>query len=163
MIKSHYKLFCLIIFVFLGACAPKTDYAATYTAFWENLPTDTPLPSETPKPSETPTLLPSDTPSPSPSATQTPLPTETPTETVTPTVALTARLIWPRAKFGPEHVSWRSGTCPQEGQKISCVFEYRKDSSLNCYVGGTCYDACGWFYSINTIPPGVEEFSGPCW
>ncbi len=157
MIKSHYKLFFLSVLIFLCACAPKIDYAATYTAFWENLPTDTPFPTDTPTP------MPSDTPSPTSTRTETPTPTQTPTETVTPTVALTARLIWPRAKFGPEHVSWRDGTCPQEGQKLSCVFEYRKDSSLNCYVGATCYDACGWFYSVNTIPPGVEEFSGPCW
>ena len=162
MKKVKHVWLIVTILLFLGACSPKTDYGATYTAFWENLPSDTPIPSETAKPSDTPTLLPTDTPSPMPSATQTPLPSETPTQTVTPTVALTARLIWPRAKFGPEHVTWRTSSCPHEGEKLSCEFEYRKDAN-GCYVGGTCYDACGWFYSIDTIPPGVEEFSLPCW
>jgi hypothetical protein len=84
---------------------------------------------------------------------------------VTPTLALTARLIWPRAKFGPEHVTWRFESCPQEGNMLSCEVEYRTDEYLNCYVGMTCYDACGWFYSVNTIPDhvGPEYGSTPCW
>jgi hypothetical protein len=27
----------------------------------------------------------------------------------------------------------------------------------------SCWDACGWYYSINTIPSGVTEYSGPCY
>lgn len=156
-------LLIFLVIAFIAGCAPKQDFQATYTAFWEALPSDTPMPSDTPSPSETPTLEATATLTPSPTDKMTETPTQTPTETVTPTLALTARLIWPRAKFGPEHVSWREGSCPTEGQRLSCEFEYRKDGQGGCYVGGTCYDDCGWFYSIDTIPPGVEEFSEPCW
>ena len=124
-------------------------------------PTQTPLPTNTMTYTPSPTLT--ETPTMTPTETETPTPTVTPTETVTPTLELTARLIWPRARFGPEDVTWRDFSCPQEGQNLSCEFEYRKDESNNCYVGATCYDACGWFYSVDTIPPGVEEFSQPCY
>jgi len=157
LMKSKFLLI-LILLMLVSACTPKVDYGATYTAFWTALPSDTPIPSETPTREPTATLT--ITPSPTDNITETP--TETPTETVTPTVALTARLIWPRAKFGPEHVTWRTSSCPTEGNRLSCEFEYRKDD-FGCYVGGTCYDDCGWFYSITTIPPGVTEFSSPCW
>lgn len=129
-------------------------------------PTATLPPSETQPPSATASFTPSptmtETPTQTPTETETPTPSVTPTETSTPTPELTARLIWPRAMFGPGDVTWRDYSCPLEGQKLSCEFEYRKDGN-NCYVGATCYDACGWFYSVNTIPPGVDEFSGPCY
>lgn len=155
----------LLITLLVAACVPKIDYGATYTAFWESLPSDTPIPSDTPFPSDTPTPKLSHAPSLSPSSTWTVVPSETPTETVTPTLALTARLIWPRANFGPQHVTWRSESCPQEGNNLSCEVEYRTDEHLNCYVGMTCYDACGWFYSVNTIPDhvGPNYGSSPCW
>lgn len=130
-------------------------------------PTATPLHSDTPLPSNTATKTPSptltETPTLTATRTETPTPSMTPTETFTPTPELTARLIWPRAFFGPADVTWRDFSCPQEGQRLSCEFEYRKDEHRNCYVGGTCYDACGWFYSVDTIPSGVEEYSGPCY
>lgn len=125
--------------------------------------TETPLPSETLTATPSPTASNTPTPTVTSTNTSTPTPSVTPTVTFTPTPELTARLIWPRAMFGPGDVTWRDYTCPQEGQRLACEFEYRKDSSFNCYVGGTCYDACGWFYSVDTIPPGVNEFSGPCW
>ncbi len=164
MILKRISLVLLIILI-VGACTPKIDNNATLTSFWENLPSETPIPSDTPMPSDTPTPKPSHTPSLSPSNTSTVTPSETPTETVTPTLALTARLIWPRANFGPEHVSWRLESCPQEGNKLSCEIEYRTDENNNCYVGMTCYDACGWFYSVNTIPDhvGPEYASKSCW
>ena len=125
-------------------------------------PTDTPTPTEVPTATATSTATQTPTFTPTQTRTETPTPSQTPTMTVTPTLELTARLIWPRAWFTPADVTWRDYTCPQEGQKLSCEFEYRKDSQ-GCYVGATCYDACGWFYSVDTIPPGVEEFSSPCW
>jgi len=125
-------------------------------------PTDTPTPTEVPTATSTSTATQTPTFTPTQTRTETPTPSQTPTVTVTPTLELTARLIWPRAWFTPADVTWRDYTCPQEGQKLSCEFEYRKDSQ-GCYVGATCYDACGWFYSVDTIPSGVEEFSSPCW
>lgn len=148
MIK-RFAFFVLALATLVG-CSPKPTPAPTATLTPTALPTSTATNTVTPTPTQTPT------------STQTPTPSQTPTETVTPTLALTARLIWPRAWFTPADVTWRNYTCPQEGQKLSCEFEYRKDSQ-GCYVGATCYDACGWFYSVDTIPPGVEEFSNPCW
>lgn len=111
------------------------------------------------------------TPSPTSTATATPtitltlIPTASHTPTITPTQTLTPRptvgLIWPRAIFSESDVVWRKTYCAQEGQNLSCEMEYRKDWN-GCYVGMTCYDACGWYYSVDTIPPGVEDFSQPC-
>ncbi len=145
-------LFALSFLLLLASCGMRATPEPTATL----TPSDSPTSTATSTATQTPTLTPTETP------TETPTPSQTPTETVTPTVALTARLIWPRAWFTPADVTWRNNTCPQEGQKLNCEFEYRKDSR-GCYVGATCYDACGWFYSVNTIPPGVVEFSDPCW
>lgn len=152
--KKNFPLLILLLFL-LNACGfNNVDPTLTPSV------TATPLPSNTATHTASPTFT--ETPTQTPTETETPTPSVTPTETFTPTPELTARLIWPRARFGPGDVSWRGYSCPQEGQNLSCEFEYRKDSQ-NCYVGATCYDACGWFYSVNTIPPGVEEFSGPCY
>ncbi len=150
MIKRNFAIFLVLFFI--SGCGTKTTPKPSAT------PTVTEMPTVTASstPTQTATLTPTETP------TETPTPSQTPTETVTPTLELTARLIWPRAWFSPADVTWRNYTCPLEGERLSCEFEYRKDSQ-GCYVGATCYDACGWFYSVDTIPPGVEEFSGPCW
>ena len=111
----------------------------------------------TPLPTSTSTVTPTITLTLTPTITRTP--TLTPTQTLTPRP--TAGLIWPRARFSEADVTWRQTYCAQEGQKLSCEIEYRKDSN-GCYVGMSCYDACGWYYSVNTIPPGVESFSQPC-
>ena len=111
----------------------------------------------TPPPTSTSTVT--------PTITLTLIPTETRTPTVTPTQTLTPRptagLIWPRARFSESDIIWRQTYCAREGYNLSCEIEYRKDWS-GCYVGMTCYDDCGWYYSVNTIPPGVDEFSQPC-
>ncbi len=150
MIKRILSVF--LVLLFLAGCGAKATPEPSTTPTSTEVPTAT----ATNTPTQTATLTPTETP------TETPTPSQTPTETVTPTLELTARLIWPRAWFSPADVTWRNFTCPHEGEKLNCEFEYRKDSQ-NCYVGATCYDACGWFYSVDTIPPGVEEFSGPCW
>jgi len=150
MIKRILSVF--FVLVLLTGCGKKVTPEPTTTP----TPMDTPTITASSTPSQTNTLTPTQTP------TETPTPSQTPTETVTPTLELTARLIWPRAWFSPADVTWRDYTCPLEGERLSCEFEYRKDNQ-GCYVGATCYDACGWFYSVDTIPPGVEEFSDPCW
>lgn len=146
--------FILIVLLILAGCGPKPTPEPTPTP--TQSPSPTPTATTTSTPTQTPTLTPTAT------LTETPTPSQTPTDTATPTLELTARLIWPRAWFTAADVAWRNFTCPLEGESLSCVFEYRKDSQ-GCYVGATCYDACGWFYSVDTIPPGVEEYSGPCW
>jgi len=150
MIKRILSVFLVVLF--LAGCGAKTtpEPSATPTS------TEAPTATATNTPTQTATLTLTETP------TETPTPSQTPTETVTPTLELTARLIWPRAWFSPADVTWRNYTCPLEGERLSCEFEYRKDGQ-GCYVGATCYDACGWFYSVDTIPPDVEEFSAPCW
>ncbi|MGV8049331.1 MAG: hypothetical protein AB2L21_03090 [Anaerolineaceae bacterium] len=156
MTKPKLLLFLLIFVILLPACS----------AFSTPIPTDTstPLPSDTPTATLIPTSTATLTSTPTLEPTQTPTPTVTPTITLTPTLALTERLIWPRANFASGDVIWAPTQtwCALRGENLSCETEYRKDGS-KCYVGHTCYDACGWFYSVDTIPPGVEEFSGPCW
>lgn len=109
----------------------------------------------------TPTQKPTETltPSPSPSTTY----TGEPTDDATP-VPYYGIPILPRASFHHGHISRRQGFCAEEGMKLSCEAEYRTDYR-GCYVGMTCYDACGWYYSVNTIPDdvGAEYGSGPCW
>ena len=150
MLKKAFSI--LFVVLLTAACGAKATPEPTVTA----TPSEVPTATASSTPTQTPTLTPTST------RTETPTPSHTPTETVTPTLELTARLIWPRAWFSPADVTWRDYTCPQEGERLSCEFEYRKDSQ-GCYVGATCYDACGWFYSVDTIPPGVDEFSNPCW
>ncbi len=160
--KKKWKTLPLLIFCLLiSACAPSMDVPATLTA----AVTDTPQPTQTPQPTatNTPTLTPTATPTP----TETPTPTAsaTPTETLTPTYALNPYLIWPRATFSVADITWGGNTwCPARGENLSCEVEYRNYNGL-CVVGMTCYDACGFYYSVNTIPPGGGDytFSGPCY
>ncbi|MFZ3070625.1 MAG: hypothetical protein WA110_05845 [Anaerolineaceae bacterium] len=146
----------LILVLVLPACSPWQTPEPTQT------PTVTPsiIPTATTIPTHTATL----TPTPNLEPSQTPTPTNTSTITPTPTLALTERLIWPRALFSSADVVWAPTNtwCALRGEYLSCETEYRKDNQ-GCYVGHSCFDACGWFYSVDTIPPGVNEFSGPCW
>lgn len=132
-------------------------------------PTVTPTPTATP--TVTPTLTPTQTPTETPTPTFTPTPTETPVPTATPTEAPTLTptwqpipgMLWPRATFTANDITW--GTyCPDRGQNVSCETEYRNYGGV-CAVGMTCYDSCGFYYSVDTIRyhGGSYSFSGPCY
>ncbi len=151
--------FVLLVFLFvLSACSkpepvePTAEPSPTFT--------NTAIPTETATATATKTATPTRTP------TKTAVPTDTPTPTATLTSAeqMGGGLIWPRAKFSESNITWRKSGCADEGKNLSCEIEYRKDS-FGCYVGMSCYDDCGWYYSVNTIPGnvGAEYGSGPCY
>lgn len=149
----------------------ETVAAAMITATSDSLektlsvtPTETDAPTSTSTATATHTLtaVPSDTPTASPTATETATPL--PPTPAGPAPTPYGQLIWPRANFNESQVLWRQTHCAQQGQNLSCEIEYRTDPS-GCYVGMSCYDACGWYYSLDTIPGhvGAEYGSGPCW
>ena len=155
---KNFILICSLITLSLSACSAATVIQPTPFEPAISVKTNTPQPTLTNTPAPTATPLPTYRPPKlllptiGPTATATPLPTE----------QTTGGLIWPRAHFTEANVSWRTSSCAQEGRGLSCEIEYRKDNA-GCYVGMSCYDACGWYYSVNTIPAGVEEYSAPCW
>ena len=164
--KTTRKSFILLIMVFImvtAACAvPPPTEPATLSNPTSVVNTNTPLATATYTATATATATATMTPTNRPPKELLPTLTFTPAPTQTPTGVYTGGLIWPRAHFSEANVSWRTTNCANPGKNLSCEIEYRKDSS-NCYVGMSCYDDCGWYYSVNTIPAGVEEFSLPCW
>lgn len=42
--------------------------------------------------------------------------------------------------------------CPERGQNVQCEIEYRLYADY-CSTSITCYDACGYYYSIDNLPP----------
>ncbi|MGB4595921.1 MAG: hypothetical protein WBI14_08455 [Anaerolineaceae bacterium] len=134
-------------------------------------PTPTATPTSTTTPTVTPTFTPTQTPTETatptltPTSTKTATPTATPTEepTLTPTWGPIPGMLWPRATFTANDITW--GTwCPDRGQNVSCETEYRNYGGV-CTVGMTCYDSCGFYYSVDTIRyyTGPYSFSGPCY
>jgi len=83
----------------------------------------------------------------------------------TPTPSYLAGLVWPQANFTADDISWAGDDtwCPQRGENVFCETEYRIYDG-ECYVGSSCYDDCGYYYSVDTIPQdgGDYTFSGPC-
>ncbi|MFA5612500.1 MAG: hypothetical protein WDA04_06545 [Anaerolineaceae bacterium] len=155
---KNFIVICILITLGLSACSAPTLIQPTPFEPVVNIQTKTLQPTLTNTPAPTATLVPTYR------APKLLLPTIEPTSTATllPTEQTTGGLIWPRAHFTEANVSWRASSCAQEGRNLSCEIEYRKDNA-GCYVGMSCYDACGWYYSVNTIPAGVEEFSSACW
>jgi hypothetical protein len=45
--------------------------------------------------------------------------------------------------------------CPQHGVNVRCETEYRKNEGSCCIVA-TCVDACGYYFSVDTCPRGME-------
>lgn len=150
------SIILLIFLLVLSACSKPEPVEPTA----EPSPTltNTATPTETATATATKTATPTRTP------TKTAIPTDTPTATLTSAEQMGGGLIWPRAKFSEGNITRRQSYCAAEGKNLSCEVEYRKDSS-GCYVGMTCYDDCGWYYSVNTIPGNVgpEYGSGPCY
>ena len=159
------KLLLVFIFVLLisSACAGPAAVQPTDPDPVVVVNTNTPLPTAKDLPAATATATPTVTPTIRPPKTMIPTATMTSTATSDPSQVTVNGLIWPRAHFTEANVSWRATGCSEAGKNLSCEIEYRKDSSGGCYVGMSCYDACGWYYSVNTIPAGVEEFSDPCY
>ncbi len=127
----------------------------------------TPTPTETPisTPTFTPTATSTETPTQTATPTETLTPTETPTETptLTPTWEPIPGMLWPRATFTANDITW--GTwCPDRGTNVSCETEYRLYGGV-CTVGMTCYDSCGFYYAVDTIRyyDGPYTFTGPCY
>lgn len=75
--------------------------------------------------------------------------------------------IWPRADFFPADITWgyNPPSCPVRGINLTCEIEYRRYDDNSCLVGMSCYDSCGFYYSVDTIKSksGEWESSGPCW
>lgn len=75
--------------------------------------------------------------------------------------------IWPRADYLPADITWgyNPPDCPVRGINLSCEIEYRRYEDNSCLVGMSCYDSCGFYYSVDTIKDksGEWESSGPCW
>jgi len=61
--------------------------------------------------------------------------------------------IWPLADFTEADITWGKTPpgCTQRGVNLNCEIEYREYYDGQCLVGATCYDSCGYYYSVNTI------------
>lgn len=74
---------------------------------------------------------------------------------------------WPRADFTAADITWGQTPkdCTTRGVNLRCETEYRLYEDGSCRVGMSCYDDCGYYYSVNTIDEGVGSyiFSGPCY
>lgn len=86
---------------------------------------------------------------------------------IIPATPTPAGFIWPRADFSPADVSWgyTPSNCPARGVNLTCEIEYRRYDDGSCLVGMSCFDSCGFYYSVDTIKnkSGEYIFSGPCW
>jgi hypothetical protein len=75
--------------------------------------------------------------------------------------------IWPRADYTAADVTWgvTPPGCTERGLNLSCEIEYRKYADGSCLVGQSCWDSCGFYYSVDTIKDktGPWESTGPCW
>ena len=78
--------------------------------------------------------------------------------------------IWPRADYTAADITWgiTPPDCKERGVNLSCEIEYRKYADGSCRVGQSCWDSCGFYYSVDTINNYKDsndywEPSGPCW
>lgn len=84
-----------------------------------------------------------------------------------PPTATPVGFYWPRADFTTDDITWGETPkgCTVRGINLRCETEYRLYEDGVCRVGMSCYDDCGYYYSVNTIDEGVGSyiFSGPCY
>ncbi len=75
--------------------------------------------------------------------------------------------IWPLADFTAADISWGEAPpgCTTRGIGLTCETEYRIYEDGSCLVGMSCYDDCGYYYSVDTIKthPGSYTFTDSCW
>jgi len=89
---------------------------------------------------------------------------------VRPPTPTPSGFIWPRADYTAADVTWGviPPGCAERGLNLSCEIEYRKYADGSCLVGQSCWDSCGFYYSVDTINKYKDandlwEPSGPCW
>jgi hypothetical protein len=75
--------------------------------------------------------------------------------------------IWPLADFTSADIFWGDTPpgCMARGVGLNCETEYRIYEDGSCLVGMSCYDDCGYYYSVDTIRdhPGTYIFADSCW
>lgn len=78
-----------------------------------------------------------------------------------------AGFIWPRADFTADDITWARTPpgCTERGVGLTCETEYREYPDGSCLVGMSCFDSCGYYYSVNTIDDKTGPWvgRGPCW
>jgi hypothetical protein len=86
---------------------------------------------------------------------------------VRPPTPTPSGFIWPRADYTTADITWgvTPPGCTERGVNLSCEIEYRKYADGSCLVGQSCWDSCGFYYSVDTIKDktGSWESTGPCW
>ena len=75
--------------------------------------------------------------------------------------------IWPLADFTAADIFWGETPpgCTTRGIGLNCETEYRIYEDGSCLVGMSCYDDCGYYYSVDTIKnhSGSYIFADSCW
>ena len=46
--------------------------------------------------------------------------------------------------------------CPDRGKDVKCEYECRLDDSGTACMIASCYDACGYYFSVDSCPAGLE-------
>ena len=64
-------------------------------------------------------------------------------------------VILPTAMPAGDPTTW----CPERGQDVFCETEHRIDKFGNACMVASCFDACGYYYSIHTCPKPWSEYA----
>lgn len=49
-----------------------------------------------------------------------------------------------------------TNNCPDRGKNVQCEYEYRQYANY-CSTSVTCYDACGYYYSMDNLPQRPDD------
>ena len=52
--------------------------------------------------------------------------------------------------------------CPDRGKDVKCEYECRLDDSGSACMIASCYDACGYYFSVDSCPASVQPPFTPC-